>query len=271
MRVRDQRVNYSNIDRLLSIITVCRNDALRLEKTINSLSAFYGDQRFEHLVIDGGSTDNSQQLLASLTKTTNFRCYVNADCGIYDAMNLGVSYSRSPFLLFLNCGDTVIGNPDEFYNAFSDLIDRNKIVADIVCFPVREISSNFVKTIVPTRPFFHKMPTSHQGMIFRKQFVNNNCYETRYKIAGDYDLYLRAERDAIITRKLTQSLVAVEAEGYASSHPVRAYFEYLAIACRRLKGARKLRTIFLIMSRALIVITAKLFLPTKWILLLRRI
>ena len=155
MRVRDQRVNYSNIDRLLSIITVCRNDALRLEKTINSLSAFYGDQRFEHLVIDGGSTDNSQQLVASLTKTTNFRCYVNADCGIYDAMNLGVSYSRSPFLLFLNCGDTVIGNPDEFYNAFSDLIDRNKIVADIVCFPVRQISSNFVKTIVPTLSLIH--------------------------------------------------------------------------------------------------------------------
>ena len=98
---------------LLSIITVCRNDAARLKKTIDSLSHFYNDLQFEHVVVDGESTDATDALVAPLMYKSNFRFYSGQDSGIYDAMNRGVMYSRAPLLLFMNCGDTMIATPDE--------------------------------------------------------------------------------------------------------------------------------------------------------------
>ncbi|MDA1332501.1 MAG: glycosyltransferase [Proteobacteria bacterium] len=271
MQLSEDEVYDAHVDRLLSIITVCRNDVLRLKKTIISLGAFYGDERFEHLVVDGSSTDNTRHLVEPFIAETNFKYHVVTDCGIFDAMNLGISYSRSPLLLFLNCGDTVIGSPDEFYAAFCKLTRQNNSEPDIACFPIRQVVGDVFKTLVPKTSSRHKMPTSHQGMIFGKQFILRNRYETIYKIAGDYDLYLRAERITVLGAEICQSLVAVEAEGYASAHPVRAYCEYIIIASRRLKGAPKLMAIFLIMARALLVIPIKLFLPSKWILILKGI
>ena len=81
---------------LLSIITVCRNDAARLKKTIESLSHFYNNPRFEHVVVDGKSTDGTDSLVAPLMHKTNFKFYSGHDSGIYDAMNHGVYYSLAP-------------------------------------------------------------------------------------------------------------------------------------------------------------------------------
>lgn len=255
---------------LLSIITVCRNDAARLKKTIDSLSHFYNNPRFEHVVVDGESTDATGLLVAPLMHKTNFKFYSAQDSGIYDAMNHGVSYSLAPLLLFLNCGDTIITTPSELLGRLGRLVARDGTVdLDITCFPVRQVGAKGARTAVPIRLTTNKMPASHQGMVFARRFVQLNKYNASYKIAGDFDLYLRAARTGIFADPAGMPFVAVEVDGVASANPLMAYGEYLKIAYLRLSGCSRLVAIVLIGVRALCVVSAKMIFPKRWIMVLR--
>ena len=260
---------------LLSIITVCRNDAARLKKTIESLSHFYNNPRFEHVVVDGDSTDATDLLVAPLMHKKNFKFYSGKDSGIYDAMNHGVSSSLAPLLLFLNCGDTIIATPSELLGYLGRLVARDGTVdLDITCFPVRQVGAKGARTATPVRLTTNKMPASHQGMVFARRFVQLNKYNASYKIAGDFDLYLRASRTGIFAETADMAgmpFVAVEVDGVASASPLKSYGEYLKIAYRRLKGRSRIVAIALIGVRALLVVMVKIIFPKRFIVLLRGI
>jgi glycosyltransferase involved in cell wall biosynthesis len=255
---------------LLSIITVCRNDAARLKRTIDSLSHFYNDSRFEHIVVDGESTDGTDSLVASLKCKANFKFCSGQDSGIYDAMNHGVSYSLAPLLLFLNCGDTIIATPSELSVCLGRLVACNDTVdQDITCFPVRQIGTKGAKNAVPTRLTNYKMPASHQGMVFARRFLQLNTYNNSYKIAGDFDLYLRATQIGISTDTFGMPFIAVEVDGVASANPLKAYGEYLKIVCNRLHGRSRIIALLIIAIRAILIISVKTLLPKRWLIVFR--
>ena len=252
-----------------SIITVCLNDFVRLQKTLESLSPFYRDGRFEHLVIDGGSVDSTKVLAEQYYKYPNYRYYSICDSGIYDAMNFGVRYCKSPSVLFLNCGDKIIVSPDYFCQSLDAYANENGNTSDVVCFPLNQIADTYVKTLTPKILDQHRMPTSHQGMIFSRKFIYDNKYETAYEIAADYDVYLRAKSIEILEGDRCAPLVSVEAEGYASDNPIKSYSEYLLIASRRLRGAQKVITLSRIFTRAIVVVFLKTIFSSRWILALK--
>lgn len=255
---------------LLSIITVCRNDGKRLQITIDSLNEFYDDPKFEHVVVDGESTDETVALITPLLHKTNFKFYSGRDSGIYDAMNRGVVYSRAPLLLFLNCGDAMIASPSDLSTCLCRLVARDGMVdLDIACFPVQQIGVKGARTVVPTVLTQHKMPVSHQSMVFASRFVQQNEYQIAYRIAGDFDLYLRAGRVDVFADPACGPLAAVEVEGVASSSPIQAYSEYLTIAWKRLDGWPRMVAILFILIRAIYIIPAKTLLPKRWIAAIR--
>ncbi|MEI7431606.1 MAG: glycosyltransferase [Betaproteobacteria bacterium] len=69
----------------ISIITVCYNSAVTLAETLASVGEqFY--QNIEHIVIDGGSSDETLQIIQ--TNGQRVAKYISEpDQGIYDAMN----------------------------------------------------------------------------------------------------------------------------------------------------------------------------------------
>lgn len=89
----------------LSVITVNLNNRAGLQKTIESVEA----QRFtdfEWLVVDGGSTDGSRELLADHADRIS-HWVSEPDHGIFQAMNKGIRASSGTYLLFLNSGDAL--------------------------------------------------------------------------------------------------------------------------------------------------------------------
>lgn len=257
---------------LLSIITVCRNDAARLKITIDSLRTFYGNPSFEHIVVDGESSDETRVLVAGLKKESNFRFVSKRDSGIYDAMNSGVGYSKAPLVLFLNCGDTVIASPNEIQDYLCNLVYEDNVVElDIACFSVQQIGTKGYRNVMPARCAFYKMPVSHQGMVFSRKFVAQNKYEVSYKIAGDYDLYLRAKRVEILEDLPYGPIVSVEIDGFASANPLKAYSEYLLIARKRLAGWNRVVALLHIGIRGICVISIKSIVPRAWVVALRGI
>ena len=87
----------------LSVITINFNNKEGLAKTIVSVVG-QTTRDFEWIIIDGGSTDGSMELIENNSEYISY--YVSEpDKGIYNAMNKGIMASHGEYLLFLNSGD----------------------------------------------------------------------------------------------------------------------------------------------------------------------
>lgn len=87
----------------VSIVTVCLNSAATIELTLASVRLqSYPD--IEHIVIDGGSTDGTQALVARDGERVS-RFVSEPDRGIYDAMNKGIGLASGDVVGFLNADD----------------------------------------------------------------------------------------------------------------------------------------------------------------------
>lgn len=262
----NQKQLSSNI--LLSIITVSRNDFRRLNLTLKSLTRFYDDHRFEHIVIDGNSTDKTQVLLEKYSHHENFKYLSESDCGIYDAMNKGTHLATGCYLLFLNCGDQILALPDQIHSWLDGLLTGNR--ADIICFSSLAIRDNKIIMLRPQLTWPYRMPTSHQAMVFSKEFIRHHFYDTRYMIAADFNLYLKADKKRVIFFNTIEAFTAIEAIGVASQNPLQSYKEYLHIVTHNLRGGIKYMALIRIGLRAITVILLKKTLPGKWALVFRR-
>ncbi|MBQ7381985.1 MAG: glycosyltransferase [Paludibacteraceae bacterium] len=96
----------------LSIITINRNNAEGLRKTMESvLAQTYRD--FEYIVVDGASSDHSVEVIKELTndqvnELKNFTWITEPDTGIYEAMNKGLKMCQGEYTLMLNSGDYLV-------------------------------------------------------------------------------------------------------------------------------------------------------------------
>ena len=253
----------ANQEVLLSIITVVRNDAQRLLKTIDSLVEFYGDERFEHVVIDGKSSDQTLDLLQTNSRHKNFQYLSESDNGIYDGMNKGAGRASGQFLLFLNCGDRMAASPDQLDELLRPVAQTDE--ADIVCFCSRVYHGAHAGVLRPQSGRLHKMPTSHQAMVFSKEFMRTHLYDTRYRIAADFNLYLSANAARVLVLTGSEPLTDIEAVGVASENPWQSYKEYLQIAAEKLHGSTKWMALARIGCKAAAVILLKKTLPKGWL------
>ncbi|MEI6787897.1 MAG: glycosyltransferase family 2 protein [bacterium] len=90
---------------ILTIITVVRNGAATLDACIQSVIAHQAPS-VEYVVIDGGSTDGTVDLLRRYDDQIAFWSS-EPDKGIYDAMNKGVCRAAGDWILFLGSDDTL--------------------------------------------------------------------------------------------------------------------------------------------------------------------
>lgn len=86
-----------------SVITVNYNNVEGLRKTIESV-VNQTNQDFEYIIIDGGSTDGSVEVIKEYVDYIDY-WISEPDKGIYDAMNKGIMKSRGEYLNFMNSGD----------------------------------------------------------------------------------------------------------------------------------------------------------------------
>lgn len=89
---------------LVSIVTPTLNQGRFIEHTIRSLLAqTYGD--FEHIVVDGGSTDETHDILRRYESKYRMRWVSGKDAGMYDAINKGLGMAEGRLHAYLNSDD----------------------------------------------------------------------------------------------------------------------------------------------------------------------
>ena len=98
----------------ISVITPVLNGAKYIEQAIQSvLKQNYID--FEHIIIDGGSTDGTIDILS---KYPHLVWYSEIDSGQPQAMNKGFSIAKGEIIVYLNCDDYFESNALEIANRY---------------------------------------------------------------------------------------------------------------------------------------------------------
>ena len=95
--------------------------------------------------------------------------------GIYPAMNAGLDAALGSFVIFINCGDTLLSLPDNLMEGKTN------------CFPVRYKTSGSVR--YPDDPAY--LFPHHQGTFYPRDVYTKWLYDERLKLAGDLDYFLR--------------------------------------------------------------------------------
>jgi glycosyltransferase involved in cell wall biosynthesis len=172
----------------LSIITINLNDADGLKKTIDSvISQTFKD--FEYIVIDGGSTDGSSEIIKQ-NKTNINKSISEKDSGIYNAQNKGIRLAEGEYCLFLNSGDYLSDNK-VLENFFAKAGNADILYGDMMIDNGKEKYLGKHPEII-TFEFLIRTTLWHPVSFIRRELFNRfGMYDESLKITSDYDFFLR--------------------------------------------------------------------------------
>lgn len=176
---------------LISIITINLNNASGLQQTIDSVC----EQTFhdwEILVIDGGSTDNSLDIIQKYKSKIGYSLS-EKDKGCYDAMNKGILEARGEYLMFLNSGDFLLHK-----NVLTETKDRiDNEGADIYYGDIEIPKGSGRQTVHYNNKtylaYWRTGNINHQAALYKRTlFEELGMYNTNCKLAADNEFNLRA-------------------------------------------------------------------------------
>jgi glycosyltransferase involved in cell wall biosynthesis len=171
----------------LSIITINRNNAAGLEKTIQSVVCqTYTD--FEYIIIDGASGDGSVEVINKFSNNINY-WISEPDSGVYNAMNKGIRKAQGEYCLFLNSGDYLISS-DTLHNVFNEINDMP--LADIFYSDWPRSNGDIIHIPQPlTIKYLLFSTISHQNsLIKRSLFLEHGLYNENFRIVSDAEFYI---------------------------------------------------------------------------------
>ena len=176
----------------LSIITINYNNFEGLHITLDSVVA-QTSKDFEWIVIDGGSTDGSRELIEQYQHNMSYWCS-EPDKGIYHAMNKGIAKANGEYLQFLNSGDfleseTVVESIIPYLQD-SDIYLANMYHSSRLGTPSVSPDSLLTQNILHTLVFKGIM---HPASYIRKDcFERYGAYREDFKIISDWWFFLQS-------------------------------------------------------------------------------
>lgn len=181
----------------ISVITATFNAAHCLPKLIESLQN-QTDKDFEWVIADGGSTDETLQLLKQVQGLT-IKITSQSDFGIYDALNRGIKASSGEYYV-------VIGADDCFFeNAIHDFRGAISEGADIITANIKQ--NGHVISPLNKAPWLYGMRSyvsSHSvGTLFKKSLHDKlGYYSNKFPICADNLFILTAMKHQAVLKKI---------------------------------------------------------------------
>ena len=166
-----------------SVITINYNHAEGLQRTIESVAS-QSSHDYEYIVIDGGSTDGSVEIIREHASQIDF-WISEKDGGIYPAMNKGVKAAHGDYCIFMNSGDEFYA-PDVIAE-FARLDLTEDIVCGDICFGENNISPN---PDVVTMRTFYKHTLYHQASFIKTQLLREHPYDETMRSAADWKFFM---------------------------------------------------------------------------------
>lgn len=206
-----------------TIITVTLNSENTLQRCIDSLKA-QKCKDFEYIIVDGVSHDSTLQIIDNNRDLVD-TLISEADSGLYDAMNKGISIARGRFVGILNSDDEYLPETLSLIRKHLESDSGSQVIyGDLfmgdgmherLSVPINEISSR----MIPHPTVFVSLET------YRKHGVFN----TSYIVAADYELVLRLRNFRINFHRINQPLARMHPGGYSAKHRFRSVIETMRL------------------------------------------
>lgn len=201
----------------ISVITINRNNAAGLQKTINSVVS-QASFDFEYVVVDGLSTDNSLAVIKDYEEKID-RWLSENDKGIYNAMNKGLAMATGEYVIFLNSGD-VFHNDDVLNTVFAHMQGEDVIYGNIGVYEngkLREIAS--ASTVEFYKRYQHNLPPHPALFAKRAVLLELGGFDETYRIIADVALIAKIFGSQARTYKHINSLFTIfDMEGVSSNN-----------------------------------------------------
>jgi glycosyltransferase involved in cell wall biosynthesis len=200
----------------VSVITISYNNAEGLLRTMDSvIKQDYTD--YEYIVIDGGSSDNSKEIINSFADKITY-WVSEPDRGVYHAMNKGIAVAKGEYLHFLNAGD-IYASDDVLSKVFVKDYDASLLRGIQICdygnrqerwlnLGDRDVTlyDMYVNTLL------------HQATFIKSDlFQKYGLYDEDLKIVSDWKFFLQAILGGEKTIYLGFDVVVFEMEGISTN------------------------------------------------------
>ena len=201
----------------ITVVTPCLNAAATLPEALASVRA-QGYPRLEHVVVDGGSTDGTLDILRG---AEGVRWISEPDRGLSHAMNKGVGMAQGEVIGWLNAddhylpgalravGEALARHPDALWlTGRCRIIDGDgREIRRWVTAYKNAFLRRYSLPLYLTQNFISAPAT----FLRREAFEAAGLFDERYRISMDYDLYLRLARRTdplVLDRELAEFRMA---------------------------------------------------------------
>jgi glycosyltransferase involved in cell wall biosynthesis len=215
---------------LISIITVSLNAEATIEDTLVSVSLQRRSFDIEHILVDGGSTDRTRDVVdAWALRTGHIKRIYERDHGIFDAMNKGLRAAKGEYVLFLNADDFLVA-PDTLANAMGATRPGGKGNPDLIAGDVsmgvvgghglwrHRRAPRLLARLRGTGLF-----PIQQGLFAKRRMLEHaGGFNARLKLGSDVNLFYDLEQRVNPTIHLLRADVAFMRAGGAANAGLRA-------------------------------------------------
>jgi glycosyltransferase involved in cell wall biosynthesis len=252
----------------ISIVTACLNAADTIEGALRSVRD-QGYPDLEHVVVDGGSTDGTLEVL----QREGVRFLSEPDEGRADAVNKGVAMTSGEVLAFLNADDryergalhavgkALAARPDAAWaTGYCRIVDGDgREIRRAVTAYKNLLLRHFSFDLYVTQNFVSDPAT----FVRRRALEEAGPLDPSYRISHDYDLWIRIARHhqpLVLRRELAAFRMA---EGTLSIEGFERQFQEHAEVARRRAGDRRLPVAANALMSRLIVATYRAMRGTR--------
>ncbi|MBU62235.1 MAG: glycosyl transferase family 2 [Opitutae bacterium] len=206
-------------DPRVSVILPVRDAEKTLASAIESILG-QTEKNLELLLVDDGSTDASPRILKEFAVSDGrIRVFSNANRGIVEALNLGLSEAKSPFLARMDADDVSL--PDRL-KCQCDFLDANPEVGLVACLVEHwtedgenrkgyETYVDWINDLVESESIrsrrFVESPFAHPSVVFRKSLPEIFGEYRSGDFPEDYELWLRWLECGVKMKKLDVMLL----------------------------------------------------------------
>ena len=169
----------------LTVVSICLNNKDGLQKTIESVINQTAFNEIEYIIIDGGSTDGSLNVIKEYQEYLDY-WISEPDDGIYYAMNKAIEHCHGEYTLYLNSGDYLCEN--NVIEKVIPLLDK-----DIVYGNEWKYKNKLQLSKYPDRidaQFWKSTSLPHQSTFIKTELLKAHPYSTDWKVISDW-VFLR--------------------------------------------------------------------------------
>ena len=202
----------------ISIITVCFNAEKTIRRTIESV-VNQSYKNIEYIMVDGQSEDDTVSIIKGFENHIS-KLVSEKDKGIYDAMNKGIDLATGTYLLFLNADDYLISETavENIVNQINQHADKEIYYGNLVVYDHTSGRGKIWQPDEVSGKLLFNSTLPHPATLYRRSvFEKLGKFDATYKIAADYEFYVRAYAKSAKFQKINMLIAVFSANGVSCS------------------------------------------------------